>query len=665
MIMDKWNPPFSVKILHNFLNSHYYDFFNKLINERNFIPATQGVNNKQLVQENHKIRLDYTLNLEECSYIDKLVIKSECNCNLRERWRLLYYDGDSEKKAFRDAHTDWTSHSCHRRMSIIIGLSDPSDYEGGELVFPNDNLKYKINKGSAIIFDGKLLHEVMPVTKGKRYVIQAFLFDDSGWDLKKVQNGYKNFILRTENDLDQKKGAFVNKRWEILENKNMVHSQIDSYITNYLGDCQNYYEVEMLLNKNPNVAYFTWHKSSLSNKKWKNRLYGWTTEYCNNKKRNNPDSWASQRDTISGYKINNIFNISLNINELSDINNSLTIIPCDGGPGNQIMGIKEGLLLSIYLKKKFIFPPIIQHYTLNREHRGGTEDIKFWNFNEIFNYNNEDNELIQKINEFNNIENNIYCTKNSIIEKPTRCEKLLNLKGKKLKINSTFKDKNSILTSFSDLSDSVLIISHLYNNIHISNSGWNGSDTDPININFIEDYKDVCKNLDYSSNIKKIANKYILNNFGESKFISLHMRYHDTNNKSLKDINYSFNEEDIYKFINEISINNNIPITNVFIATNKPKIINKTVLKNCKLLPYNTENNELESFIEQYICSMSEKFLYIGGGLAKPDHTHLRSTWSSFVIDYRLCKLNKKIEDNYYLINYFNKNKTFLFGYNY
>ena len=43
------------------------------------------------------------------------------------------------------------------------------------------------------------------------------------------------------------------------------------------------------------------------------------------------------------------------------------------------------------------------------------------------------------------------------------------------------------------------------------------------------------------------------------------------------------------------------------------------------------------TFIEQYICAMSEKFLYIGGGLAKPDHTHLRSTWSSFVIDYRIC----------------------------
>ena len=121
-----------------------------------------------------------------------LIYKADCNCNLRERWRILYYDGDAEKKCFRDAHTDWTSFSCHRRMSIIIGLVNPCEYEGGELVFPNNNLRYKIEKGSAVIFDGKLLHEVLPVTKGKRYVIQAFMLDDSGYDLKKEAEKKQN-----------------------------------------------------------------------------------------------------------------------------------------------------------------------------------------------------------------------------------------------------------------------------------------------------------------------------------------------------------------------------------------------------------------------------------------------------------------------------------------
>ena len=169
--MDSWKSPFSVKVIHNFLNNHYYDYFSKLINNRTFIPATQGVNKKQIVQEEHKIRLDYTLNLEECSFIDKLVIKSNCNCNLRERWRLLYYDGDSEKKAFRDAHTDWTTHACHRRMSIIIGLSNPSDYEGGELTFSHTQNPDPIalaKKGTVICFLSYYEHGVAPITKGSR-----------------------------------------------------------------------------------------------------------------------------------------------------------------------------------------------------------------------------------------------------------------------------------------------------------------------------------------------------------------------------------------------------------------------------------------------------------------------------------------------------------------
>ena len=54
--MDSWKSPFIVKVILNFLNNHYYDYFSKLINNRTFIPATQGVNKKQIVQEEHKIQ---------------------------------------------------------------------------------------------------------------------------------------------------------------------------------------------------------------------------------------------------------------------------------------------------------------------------------------------------------------------------------------------------------------------------------------------------------------------------------------------------------------------------------------------------------------------------------------------------------------------------------
>ena len=49
-------------------------------------------------------------------------------------------------------------------------LSDENDYEGGDLVFHTGYAKEKANrgKGSVIVFDSRVYHEVTPVTKGTR-----------------------------------------------------------------------------------------------------------------------------------------------------------------------------------------------------------------------------------------------------------------------------------------------------------------------------------------------------------------------------------------------------------------------------------------------------------------------------------------------------------------
>ena len=75
------------------------------------------------------------------------------------------------------------------------------------------------------------------------------------------------------------------------------------------------------------------------------------------------------------------------------------------------------------------------------------------------------------------------------------------------------------------------------------------------------------------------------------------------------------------------------------------------------MLIKNEKYNELESFIEQYICSNSKIFIYNGGIQAKSEHKHLRSTWASFVIDYRIFLLNKNKSTNIYLSKYFNNIK--------
>jgi predicted 2-oxoglutarate/Fe(II)-dependent dioxygenase YbiX len=62
-----------------------------------------------------------------------------------------------------------------RTLSCAIILND--DYEGGEFSFFNNQLKYSLKKGSAILFPSNFMypHQILPVTKGVRYSIITWL----------------------------------------------------------------------------------------------------------------------------------------------------------------------------------------------------------------------------------------------------------------------------------------------------------------------------------------------------------------------------------------------------------------------------------------------------------------------------------------------------------
>lgn len=75
---------------------------------------------------------------------------------------------------------DLNSHGKIRKLSVTCSLSDPSEYEGGELEFnfnnPEKNKKQNIKKckeilprGSIVVFPSFVWHRVCPVFKGTRY----------------------------------------------------------------------------------------------------------------------------------------------------------------------------------------------------------------------------------------------------------------------------------------------------------------------------------------------------------------------------------------------------------------------------------------------------------------------------------------------------------------
>jgi PKHD-type hydroxylase len=91
-----------------------------------------------------------------------------------------FYDWhcDSWDKPYDDAK-DSNTHKKIRKLSVTCSLSNPEDYEGGELEFDfrnNDPDKPTVRKcaeisprGSIVVFPSHVWHRVKPVTKGTRY----------------------------------------------------------------------------------------------------------------------------------------------------------------------------------------------------------------------------------------------------------------------------------------------------------------------------------------------------------------------------------------------------------------------------------------------------------------------------------------------------------------
>jgi len=56
-------------------------------------------------------------------------------------------------------------------LSLTVFLSDPSEYDGGELVFSSVEgmtMTAKLEAGQAVLYPSNMLHEVKPVTRGAR-----------------------------------------------------------------------------------------------------------------------------------------------------------------------------------------------------------------------------------------------------------------------------------------------------------------------------------------------------------------------------------------------------------------------------------------------------------------------------------------------------------------
>jgi len=82
-----------------------------------------------------------------------------------------------DNKGHYDWHQDIGNTNSPRKLSIVIQLTDPSEYEGGDLEILSSREPSVINKqkGLAAVFPSYILHRVTPVTKGVRKTLVAWI----------------------------------------------------------------------------------------------------------------------------------------------------------------------------------------------------------------------------------------------------------------------------------------------------------------------------------------------------------------------------------------------------------------------------------------------------------------------------------------------------------
>jgi predicted 2-oxoglutarate/Fe(II)-dependent dioxygenase YbiX len=100
-----------------------------------------------------------------------------------ERFRIGRYQAlDSAEGLVGSAHghrDDSELQVAHRRFACSVNLNAES-FEGGGLIFPEyGGQEYSPRTGEALVFSSSLLHQVMPVTRGTRFVLLSFLFGDT------------------------------------------------------------------------------------------------------------------------------------------------------------------------------------------------------------------------------------------------------------------------------------------------------------------------------------------------------------------------------------------------------------------------------------------------------------------------------------------------------
>ena len=158
--------------------------------------ATGGKNSKTTKSETRESEVFWIQENPDSTWIYDRIMKQVSQAN--EKWKftlfsseqiqytkyiepgLLTFEDKMKIRSHRDTgkkhaghytwHTDFGVSNTHRKVSVVIQLSDGGDYEGGELKTwgADGEITHSKKTGCCVIFPSFTLHKVEPVTKGIR-----------------------------------------------------------------------------------------------------------------------------------------------------------------------------------------------------------------------------------------------------------------------------------------------------------------------------------------------------------------------------------------------------------------------------------------------------------------------------------------------------------------
>lgn len=149
----------------------------------------QSKGNVSSVVKNLKRREDYIIQDVETQ---NKIINQMFPRLIPEVEKIFYYSGwgfeafrvgcyHAEDAGFFGVHRDNKNQTTrNRRYALTVNLNT-GDYEGGKLRFPEYGPElFEPPRGGAVLFSCSMLHEVVPVTAGRRFTLLSFLVDRQG-----------------------------------------------------------------------------------------------------------------------------------------------------------------------------------------------------------------------------------------------------------------------------------------------------------------------------------------------------------------------------------------------------------------------------------------------------------------------------------------------------